>query len=126
MQLLHDQQADQVHALKDALVATLEMASTDAREVAGLVIAAFGGREELDDEELSPDLRSMFYTLEGQRLLSFRREEYRNEDGHIRRAFYWHIRWEDVVRVSQDPGGSHQAEGDSVYDELPRGAWSRT
>ncbi|MDX1612309.1 MAG: hypothetical protein R3185_08060, partial [Candidatus Thermoplasmatota archaeon] len=60
----------------------------------------------------------------GHRLLAFRREEYRSEEGYLRRAFYWHVRWENI---RTDPASTAQAEraSSSVYDELPQDAWAR-
>ncbi len=110
--------------LTKALIRELEMRREDAGEVAGLVLSAFGGDKELDDEELTSDLRSVFYTLEDRQLLDFRREEYRNEEGHIRRAFFWSIRWDEVApgRGSED---AEDEEQETVYDELPQNAWQR-
>lgn len=108
----------------NALVREIGMTPEDAREITGFVAGAFDGDEELHDDELSPDLRSVFYTIEQNRLLSFRREEYRNEEGHIRRAFYWRIRWGEIIVEGQEPDS--EAQGDpTVYDELPRTAWTR-
>lgn len=109
--------------LTKALERELEMLPEDAAEISRLVLDAFGHDEELDDEELSSDLRSVFYTLEEHKLLDFRREEDRNEEGHIRRYFYWSIRWDEVTGGADDTA---DADGEStVYDELPQNAWSR-
>lgn len=110
--------------LADALRREIGMDADDAREIAGFVLGAFNGREELDDMELSPDLRSIFYTLEGHRFLSFRREEFTNEDGELRRAFFWHFRWDQVAGSAQD-ASARDLSTDSVYDSLPRSAWRR-
>jgi transcription initiation factor IIE alpha subunit len=117
--------ADPTAKLAHALERDLDMRSTDAREVADLVLGAFDGEEELDDENLSTDLRSMFYTLEEEKLLDFRREETRNEDGHIRRYFHWTIRWDEVAPETGDDEGDAEGE-DSVYDDLPQNAWDRS
>lgn len=114
---------DQRDRLTKALIRELEMHRDDATEISGLVLAAFDGQEELDDEELSSDLRSVFYTLEERKLLDFRREEERNEEGHIRRYFFWSIRWDEVTAGADEAA---DAEGDeTIYDELPQNAWSR-
>lgn len=116
---------DRGEQLAQALIRELEMQPTDASEIAALVLSAFDGDEELDDDLLSPDLRSVFYTLEDRQLLDFRREEYRNEEGHIRRAFFWSIRWDQVAPDEGDGATSEEAE-QTVYDELPQTAWSRS
>lgn len=126
MQVLEPQRHERLTAaLAQALWEELEMDRSDAMEIAGYVVGAFQGDDELDDDELDPDLRSIFYTLENQRLLSFRREEYRNEEGFIRRAFYWRIRWEEIDTTTDGPQGSDQRDEGSVYEALPRDAWSR-
>jgi hypothetical protein len=110
--------------LADALEREMGMQAQDARQIAGHVLAAFGGAEELDDREIEQDLRSVFYELEEHKLLDFRRETYRNEEGHTRRAFYWTIRW-DQVQPDEAEDASTGEGGDSVYEELPQNAWTR-
>lgn len=115
---------DRQGKLAQALMRDLDMRAEDASEVAQLVLSAFDGDEELDDEELSSDLRSMFYTLEEEKLLDFRREETRNEDGHIRRYFHWAIRWDEVApEPAEDEEDADASE--NVYDDLPSNAWER-
>lgn len=124
MQQLEPRTDDKRVVLSNALERELDMRPDDARAVAGLVLDAFGGDEELDDEELSSDLRSVFYTIEDENLLDFRREEDRNEEGHLRRYFFWTIRWDEVTPDASDT--DDQADEDqTVYDELPQNAWSR-
>ncbi|PSG97943.1 hypothetical protein BRD56_02845 [Thermoplasmatales archaeon SW_10_69_26] len=127
-----EQLTDQTHVeaqgrrdqLAAALARDMDMDTTDAREIASFVLAAFEGQEELDDRELDSDLRSVFYEIEEHKLLNFRRETYRNEDGHKRRAYYWTIRW-DEVRPDEAADESSSESGNSVYEELPTDAWSR-
>jgi len=59
--------------------------------------------DEVDDETLDADLRSVFYTLEAKRMLSFRRVEYTREDGDKRRAFYWKLRAEGLHETVSVP-----------------------
>lgn len=124
MQQLELRTDDKRVALSNALERELDMRPDDAREVAALVLDAFGGDEELDDEELSSDLRSVFYTIEDENLLDFRREEDRNEEGHLRRYFFWAIRWDEVAPDASD-ADDQVDEDQTVYDELPQNAWSR-
>lgn len=110
--------------LASALEREMDMDGSDARQIAGIVLAAFDDREELDDREIDSDVRSVFYELEERKLLDFRRETYRNDEGHKRRAFFWTIRWEVVE--PEDEGESSDGETeDTVYDELPNNAWTR-
>lgn len=115
---------DEQALMAQALVRDLDMREADAAQVADLVLNAFDGEEELDDENLSTDLRSMFYTLEEEKLLDFRREETTNDEGHVRRYFHWTIRWDEVAPEADEDEDSGDAEG-SVYDELPSNAWER-
>lgn len=107
-----------------ALKREMGMDDQDARQIAGVVLAAFDGQEELDDREIESDLRSVFYELEEHKLLAFRRETYRNDEGHKRRAFFWTICWDEVQPDEPGPGANEGAD-DNVYDDLPSDAWQR-
>ncbi|MFA5862928.1 MAG: hypothetical protein WDA16_14645 [Candidatus Thermoplasmatota archaeon] len=103
-----------------ALARTFEMKADEAEEVADAVLERFAEAPEVDDETLDADLRSVFYTLEAKRMLSFRRVEYTREDGDKRRAFYWKLRLESlterrevIVPIETD-----------VYADLPASAWT--
>lgn len=104
----------------DALVRAFEMEQADAQEIADAVLERFQNGEEVDDETLDADLRSVFYTLEGKRMLSFRRVEYTREDGDKRRAFYWKLREDGLVR--EVPVNAGETEID-IYASLPADAW---
>lgn len=110
--------------LADALEREMEMDARDARQIATHVLAAFGEEEELDDREIDSDLRSVFYALEEHKLLDFRRETYRNEDGHKRRAFFWTIRWDEVEPDEAEDASAGDGD-ETVYEELPQNAWTR-
>jgi hypothetical protein len=110
--------------LAGALEREMGMDGDDAREIAAVVLSAFDEGNELDDREIESDVRSVFYELEEQKLLDFRREEYRNEEGHKRRAFYWTIRWDEIAPEEADDA-SGASDSDDVYDELPSDAWRR-
>ena len=105
-------------ALRDALQRAFEMAPEDADEIATAVLDRFQEGDEVADETLDADLRSVFYTLEAKRMLSFRRVEYTREDGDKRRAFYWKLRTESLAREVP----VEAAEPD-VYASLPATAW---
>lgn len=106
-------------ALTEALQRTFDMEAEDAREIAGAVMERFEGHEEVDDETLDADLRSVFYTLEAKRMLSFRRVEYTREDGDRRRAFFWKLRQEALAAPREIP----VLTDDDVYASLPADAW---
>lgn len=108
--------------LARALERAFGMAPEDAFVVAEIVARCFEGRDEVNDEALDAEVRSLFYTLEARRILSFRREEYDNDDGVRRRAFWWRVRPEVVAEL-----GAACAQGgeDDVYASLPPECWRR-
>lgn len=106
--------------LSSALERAFEMEPEDARELAGVVLERFSDKEEVDDETLDAEVRSVFYTLEAKRMLSFRRVEYTREDGDRRRAFFWKLREEALHE--EDAPQAMAAETD-VYATLPATAW---
>ncbi|MGQ0534726.1 MAG: hypothetical protein ACT4PT_01490 [Methanobacteriota archaeon] len=111
---------------KDALIAALvkkfDMAPPDAEEIASVVADQFNGEAEVNDERLTPEIRSIFYTLEAKRLLAFRREEYSIETGERRRAFFWRVRDEELSGLDEAPTADRE---DDVYESLPATAWNR-
>lgn len=109
---------------RGALVAALErafsMEQDDAEEIAGVVAERFAETDEVDDESLDAEVRSVFYTLEAKRVLAFRREEVVRESGDKRRAFFWRLRPEAL----QGPRSIPVLSGDvDVYATLPPSAW---
>ena len=110
---------------REALVQVLEerfgMAPEDAEEIANVVIEQFGEGAEANDEQLDPSVRSIFYTLEAKKILSFRREEYTTENGEKRRGFWWRVREGELAKVTTlVPEGPE----DDVYAALPKDAWT--
>jgi len=109
----------------DALAQTLQerfgMSEDDASEIATVVVAQFGEQAEVNDELLEPTVRSIFYTLEAKKILSFRREEYTWENGEKRRGFWWRLRMEELEKKTVSvPIASEE----NVYAQLPKDAWS--
>lgn len=109
--------------LEKVLCTSLDMDRDDAKMICGLVIDHFGDKDEVLDEQLPNQVRSVFYTLEKKRILTFRRIEYQNEEGQTLRGFFWrfHEDWqppEDALTDGDD--------GDNVYDELPEDCWDRS
>jgi transcription initiation factor IIE alpha subunit len=110
-------------AFTGALCRAFEMEPDDAREIVDAVLERFSASEEVDDETLDADLRSVFYTLESKRMVSFRRVEYTREDGDRRRAFYWKLRMDSLLH---EVPIQHEDDDVDVYANLPATAWSHT
>ncbi|MDX1611880.1 MAG: hypothetical protein R3185_05885, partial [Candidatus Thermoplasmatota archaeon] len=88
-----------------------------------VVLEQFGQKNEVLDDELPTDIRSIFYTLEAKRILTFRRIEYEGEDGMTLRGFFWRFH---VDRIERDLNASDAAQEDlNVYEELPKSCWQR-
>lgn len=107
-------------AFSEALERAFEMAPEEAQELAEVILERFQDHEEVDDETLDADVRSVFYTLEAKRMVSFRRVEYTREEGDRRRAFYWKLRLESLNTGRQV---EVQADDADVYASLPATAW---
>jgi hypothetical protein len=110
---------------RDALVRAMRekfgMTDDDAVEIAGVIADQFGDQPEVNDETLEPTVRSIFYTLEAKKILSFRREEYTWENGEKRRGFWWRVREEALAReVPLAPAASDE----DVYAALPKSVWT--
>jgi hypothetical protein len=109
-------------ALTVALRERFDMAAEDAQEIADTIAEVFAGELEVNDETIDPSIRSIFYTLEAKKILTFRRFEYNLETGEHRRGFAWRIREEALA-----PAGIEipiKTEED-VYADLPRDVWTR-
>jgi hypothetical protein len=108
--------------LARAMMRAYGMSQEDAAEVAGTVADQFAGKEEVNDDTIAADLRSLFYTLEAKRLMSFRRIEYDNEEGEKRRAFFWKLRAEVVQQLALPDA---EPTNEDVYHALPAECWRR-
>lgn len=108
-------------ALAQALRERFDMSDEDALEIAQVVGEQFGADAEVNDETLEPSVRSIFYTLEAKKILSFRREEYTWENGERRRGFWWRLREDALQRVTTIVP---DAPDEDVYASLPRDVWS--
>ena len=112
--------------LEKALRKAFNMVVEDARATAKTVESAFRGEEEVNDEDLDKDIRSLFYTLEKEKLLNVRRTEYKFE-GQTRRAYFWRVNKIEEWPFDAD-GGSRSmedAETAKVYRALPSTMWAR-
>lgn len=108
-------------ALSDKLRESFGMNEEDADEIAATVAEQFGDQGEVNDEALDASVRSIFYTLEAKKILSFRREEYSIESGEKRRGFWWRVRAEELVATKTLVP---TAPEEDVYANLPRDAWT--
>lgn len=115
-------------AFKQALVKTFRMDAEDANNVTTIVADCFFGEDEVNDEDLDKETRSLFYTLEGEGLMTFRRTEYKFE-GAVRRAFFWRLT-EDVITGAVALGSesvslSEEEEISQLYATLNDDMWNR-
>lgn len=118
-----DDAVERAQWLEKVLCCTFEMDREDAKMIVGCVIEQFGDKDEILDDEIPNDVRSVFYTLEAKRILTFRRIEYESEDGATLRGFFWrfHEDWEPPEGALPDDDGDQ----DNVYDALPEDCWER-
>ena len=112
---------ERVAALEQALREKFGMSADDATDIAAVVVEQFGDQDEVNDETLDPSVRSIFYTLEAKKILTFRREEYTWENGERRRGFWWRVREEELTRTKTLVP---EAGDEDVYASLPRDAWT--
>lgn len=118
-----DDPVERAEWLERVLQETFEMDAEDARRVSGLVIDQFGDKKEVLDDQIPNEVRSVFYTLESKRILTFRRIEYEGEDGMRKRGFFWRFHPEGVeARLEEDTPAQEEA---GVYENLPEDCWDR-
>lgn len=115
-----------VNKLEHALRRVFNMVLEDAQATAKVVDGAFKGEDEVNDEDLDKDIRSLFYALEKESLLQVRRTEYKF-DGQVRRAYFWRLnRLESQGLDDFGPSVSKEdLEATKVYRQLPQEIWSR-
>src|ERR1043166_6356337 len=89
----HERRTGLVEALRERFSMDPEGAGSIAEGGA----EQFAGGEEVSDDNLDPEVRSIFYTLEAKKLLSFRRTEYTIDTGERRRAFFWRVRDDELL-----------------------------
>ncbi len=100
----------------------MRMLREDASAVAKVVEEAFQGRSELDDDQLDPELRQVFYDLQDEHILQVRRAEY-EKDGQRLRGYFWSI--DEAPRMDRWAPGVEQDPDQAVYEQLADVAWSR-
>lgn len=116
----------EVLKLEHALRKVFNMVLEDAEATARVVDTAFKGEDEVNDEDLDKDVRSLFYQLEKESLLQVRRTEYKF-DGQVRRAYFWRLnRLESLGLDDFGPVISKEdLEATKVYRQLPQEKWAR-
>lgn len=110
-----------------ALRTAFDMMKEDAEATAKVVETVFRGEDEVNDEDLDRELRSLFYTLEREQLVGIRRTEYKFE-GQTRRAYFWRLNdLEDALQDGTDDEAMSREERDAmkVYQALPLERWNR-
>lgn len=110
-----------------ALRRAFDMMKEDAEATAKVVESVFRGEDEVNDEDLDRELRSLFYTLEREQLLGIRRTEYQFE-GQTRRAYFWRLNdLEDLMGDGADDEALSREDRDAlkVYQALPLDLWNR-
>ncbi len=112
-----------MHRLARLLRDKLRMMRDDALAVAHVVEDAFRGEDELNDEFLDSELRSMFYQLQDEGVLDVRRTEYKL-DGRDRRAYFWRMRDDEVVPMAGN-GVLRPDHTSRMYHRLEEQAWAR-
>ncbi len=113
--------------LARALRRAFDMMKEDAEATAGVVETVFRGEEEVNDEDLDRELRSLFYTLEREQLVGIRRTEYQFE-GQTRRAYFWRLNdLDELLQDGRDDEGlsAEEREAMKVYQALPLERWNR-
>ena len=109
-------------ALAEALRERFDMSPEDSDAIAQTLAEVFGAELEVNDEMLDPSIRSIFYTLEAKKILTFRRFEYTIETGEHRRGFAWRIREEALLPAAVEVPVETEED---VYANLPRDVWAR-
>ncbi len=112
-----------MHRLARLLRDKVRMMRDDALAVAHVVEEAFRGEDELNDEFLDSELRSMFYQLQDEGVMDIRRTEYKL-DGRDRRAYFWRLREDEVVPM-RGHGVLPRDHTSRIYHRLEDQAWAR-
>ena len=124
LELTHMNFDDQ--AFHAALTSRFNMDPNDAQAVTTVVADLFWGENEVNDEDLDKDTRSMFYTLQAEGILTFRRTEYKFE-GATRRAFFWRLTPDALAGELEVM--AHEAavvdEAAALYEQLHADLWNR-
>ncbi len=113
--------------LEKALLRVFKMVREDAEATARVVESAFNGEDEVNDEDLDKEVRSLFYLLEKENLLQVRRTEYKFE-GQVRRAYFWRLNNLEELRMDDAFGASvtkDDLDATKVYWQMSSDMWNR-
>jgi transcription initiation factor IIE alpha subunit len=105
--------------LTQALKNRFKMTKEDAIALTKTVEDIFHGKEEVEDMSIDKYCRALFYELQNERLLKFRREEFK-EKGKIIRKYYWSYN-NDIIRDAANE--KIKEEPYKVYKKIPKEAW---
>ncbi len=115
-------------AFHDALITAFGMDPKDAEHITNVVADCFFGEDEVNDEDLDKETRSMFYALEAEGIVTFRRTEYKFE-GAVRRAFFWRLTEAaltgSIAARSADTAPSEEEQVAQLYATLQEDCWNR-
>lgn len=114
-------------AFLGAVKHAFQMETEDAQHVTQVVADCFIGEDEVNDEDLEKETRALFYALEAEGLLTFRRTEYKFE-GAPRRAFFWRLTEEVLSGKALEAAEatlSHESHEAQIYETLSDDMWSR-
>ena len=115
-------------AFHDALITAFGMEPEDAGHVTAVVADRFLGEDEVNDEDLDKETRALFYALEVEGIVTFRRTEYKFE-GAIRRAFFWRLTAAalagNVAARSANAAPSEEEQMAKLYATLEEDCWAR-
>lgn len=109
--------------LVDLLRDKMRMVGEDALAVAHVVQDAFRGADEVEDDDLEPQLRQLFYDLQDAKVLDVKRREYRNDEGRLLRGYKWHLLDNEITRDVEPTPEPDPVE--DLYRGLGRQAWER-
>jgi len=102
-----------------ALINKFQMQRGDANELAKTVEIIFNGKNEVEDMSIDKYTRSLFYELQKERLLTLRREEFK-EKGKIMRKYYWSFN-NEIIKL--EAYKEYEEEQWIIYKKIPENAW---
>ncbi|NLI74114.1 MAG: hypothetical protein GX369_05005 [Euryarchaeota archaeon] len=95
-----------------------------AEDIALRVLNYFGYGEEIIDNVLDQDDRSIFYFLQDAKLLNTHWEEIVLPNGRMWRVFYWSLNVPRILEYARTQEEESIVEV-GLYDSLPEDVWTR-
>ena len=102
-----------------ALINKFQMQRGDAIELTKTVEIIFNGKNEVEDMSIDKYTRSLFYELQKERLLTLRREEFK-EKGKIMRKYYWSF---NKKTIKEEANKINEEDQWKIYKKIPENAW---